>query len=201
MLRTRFVVAALGIMLVSSTAALALSGRLNRPAELHGTLLEPPLPAAAFALHSGGPAPVGPAEFRGKLVVLFFGFTSCPDVCPLTMNRLAAAMEALGERASDVQVVLISVDPDRDPPESVNEYARRFHPSFVGVTGTEEELRAVASSYGIFFAKSPDESGSYTVDHSASTLVLDREGQLRLIWPFDTASEDLASDLRYLLRR
>jgi protein SCO1 len=202
MLRKRFLFAGLAIMLFGTGTALALGGRLSRAPELHGTLLNPPLPAAEFALASSGPAPVGPQHFRGKLVVLFFGFTACPDVCPLTMQRLGAAMHELGDRADQVQVILVSVDPDRDPPERVDAYAKAFHPSFVGVTGSEDELRAVASSYGIFFARNPDAGGAgYSVDHSASSLVLDRTGQLRMIWPFDTSSEDLASDLRYLLRR
>jgi protein SCO1 len=202
MIRKRFLFAGLAVMLLGTGTALALGSRLQRAPELHGTLLDPPLPAAQFDLRSSGPDPVGPQNFRGKVVVLFFGFTACPDVCPLTMQRLAAAMHELGERAGDVQVILVSVDPERDTPAEVDEYARRFHPSFVGVTGTEEELRATASSYGIFFAR--NESGSaagYTVDHSASTLVLDRTGQLRMIWPFDTTGEQFAGDLRYLLRR
>jgi protein SCO1 len=202
MIRKRIFFAGLAIMLLGTGTALAIGGRLERAPELHGTLLDPPLPAAQFELMSSGPEPVGPQNFRGKVTVLFFGFTACPDVCPLTLQRLAGAMHELGDRANDVQVILVSVDPDRDPPQKVDEYARRFHPGFVGVTGTEEELRAVASSYGIFFAK--NESGSeagYSVDHSASTLVLDRTGHLRMIWPFDTTSDQFASDLRYLLRR
>jgi protein SCO1 len=202
MIRTRFLLAGLALMLLGTGSALALGARLNRTPELHGTLLDPPLPAAEFALTSGGGRLVGPPQFRGKLVVLFFGFTHCPDVCPLTMQRLGAAMRELGDRAEQVQVILVSVDPERDPPDAIDAYAKRFHPSFVGVTGTEDGLRAAASSYGIFFAR--NDAGSeagYSVDHSASTLVLDRDGQLRLIWPFDTTAEALASDLRYLVRR
>jgi protein SCO1 len=202
MMRKRVFFAGLAIILLGTGSALAIGGRLAPPPELHGTLLEPALPARPFALASAGGERIGPADFRGSVVVLFFGFTSCPDVCPLTLHRLAAALGELGERAADVQVILVSVDPERDPPETVDAYARRFHPNFRGVTGTETELRAVASSYGIFFATNPGSEGAgYSVDHSASTLVLDRDGGLRMIWPFDVASDALASDLRYLLRR
>jgi protein SCO1 len=199
MLARRTLIAAL-VALVAA-GALTLSARLGPPPELHGTLLDPPLPAKAFALTSAGGARIGPETFRGKVTVLFFGFTHCPDVCPLTLQRLASAMAELGDRAGEVQVVLVSVDPERDPPGVVDAYARRFHPSFRGVTGTEEEVRAVAGAYGIFFARSPgSEAAGYSVDHSASTLVLDRDGGLRLIWPFDVGSDALAADLRYLLR-
>jgi protein SCO1 len=200
--RKRFVVAALAIVLLGTVAAAALNARLARAPELHGTVLEPPLPAAEFALTTSGGDRIGPQHFRGSVVVLFFGFTNCPDVCPLTLQRLAGAMDALGDRADGVQVILVSVDPERDTPEAVDDYARRFHARFAGVTGTEEELRQVASRYGIFFAANPvDGETGYTVDHSASTLVLDRNGRLRMIWPFDTQAEDFASDLAWLLRR
>jgi protein SCO1 len=202
MIRKRFLFAGLAIALLGTGTALALGGRLAGPPELHGTLLDPPLPAAEFALQTAGGAATGPQDFRGRLVVLFFGFTHCPDVCPLTMQRLGAAMQELGDRADQVQVILVSVDPERDPPDAIDAYAKRFHPGFLGVSGTEEEVRAVASAYGMFFARNEvGGAAGYTVDHSASTLVLDRDGQLRMIWPFDTTSEKLASDLRYLIRR
>lgn len=202
MARYRFVIAALAIMILATAAALALGSRLGQPAELHGTLLDPPLPAAEFVLATAGGETAGPQDFRGQLVVLFFGFTNCPDVCPMTMHRLATAMEQLGDRADQVQVILVSVDPERDPPDVIDGYARRFDPRFMGVTGTDEELRAVTSAYGIFYARTEVEGETgYTVDHSASTLVLDRNGDLRLIWPFDTEPEAMAHDLRYLIRR
>jgi protein SCO1 len=202
MIRKRFLLTGIGLMLVATGAALALAGPLSRTPELHGTLLHPPLPAAGFELATSGGETVGPQDFRGQLVVLFFGFTNCPDVCPLTMHHLSVAMEALGNRADQVQVVLVSVDPERDPPERVDGYAKRFHPAFVGVTGGDAELREITSAYGIFYARTElDGEAGYTIDHSASTLVLDRNGDLLMIWPFDTPGEAMAADLRYLLRR
>jgi len=200
--RKRFVVAALAIVLLGSAAAAAMATRAGRAPELHGTLLQPPLPAAEFLLTSAGGDRTGPQEHRGRLVVLFFGFASCPDVCPLTLQRLSGAIGSLGDRGDDVQVILVSVDPDRDTPEATNDYAQSFDPRFIGVTGSEDELREVASRYGIFFAANPVEGESgYSVDHTASTLVLDRRGRLAMIWPFDTAEAELASDLAWLLRR
>jgi protein SCO1 len=202
MVRYRFVFAALAIMILATAGALVLSSRLGTAPDLHGTLLDPPLPAADFALETAGGERLGPQAFRGQLVVLFFGFTNCPDICPMTMHRLSEAMAELGDRADQVQVILVSVDPERDPPEVIDGYAKRFDPRFLGLTGSDEELRVVTSSYGIFYARNEVEGETgYTVDHSASTLVLDRNGNLRLVWPFDTSAEAMAHDLQHLIRR
>jgi protein SCO1 len=202
MARYRFVVAALAIMALATAGALVLGGRVGAVPQLHGTLLDPPLPASEFALVTSGGGEVGPGDFEGRLVVLFFGFTNCPDVCPMTMHRLAVAMEELGDRSDQVQVILVSVDPERDPPDRVDAYAKRFDPRFIGVTGSEDRIREVTRAYGIFYARAEVEGElGYTIDHSASTLVLSREGDLRMIWPFDTSAEAMAHDLRYLLRR
>jgi len=169
--------------------------------ELHGTYLEPPLPAADFELTSAD-GPVRLAELRGKVVVLFFGYTFCPDVCPTTMVRLGQAMELLGKDAERVQVIMVSVDPERDTPEKLAQYARAFHPSFLGVTGTREEIDAVASAYGIYHAKAEGSGATgYLVDHSANVTVIDRRGGVRLIWPYNVEAADVASDLRFVLRQ
>lgn len=200
--RNPLLIAVLVFLAFATAGVFSLRARHSPPPELHGTLLEPPLPVRDFALSAGGAAPVRLQDFRGRLVVLFFGYTACPDVCPLTMQRLASAVEQLGERAAEVQVVLISVDPGRDEPARVHDYATRFHPGFVGVTGSDEEIRAVATAYGIFYERSAGSAASgYLVDHSASVLVLDREGRLRLIVPSDVGADELAADLRYLLGR
>lgn len=172
-----------------------------RAGELHGTYLEPPLPAAEFELTSAE-GPVRLADLRGKVVVLFFGYTFCPDVCPTTMVRLGQAMELLGNDAERVQVIMVSVDPERDTPEKLAQYARAFHPSFLGVTGTQEEIDAVASAYGIYHAKAEgSDATGYLVDHSANVTVIDRRGGVRLIWPYNVDAEGLASDLRFVLRK
>jgi protein SCO1/2 len=118
------------------------------------------------------------------------------------MVRLGQAMELLGKDADRVQVVMITVDPARDTPERLAEYARAFHPSFIGLSGTQEEIDAVASAYGIYHAKAEGSAATgYLVDHTATTTVLDRRGGVRLLWPFDVPAEGLASDLKVLLRR
>ena len=172
--------------------------REPRP-ELHGTLLEPPMPADDFTLTSAE-GPVRASDYRGKLVVLTFGYASCPDVCPTTMQRLARAMDRLGPAAEEVQVLLITVDPERDTPERLHAYASTFDSTFVGLSGTPEEIAAVASSFGIFYDRAGAASASgYLVDHSSVVTVLDREGDTWLLWPFDTSPEAMAADLDYLI--
>lgn len=189
------------VLFVAATGFVAFNLVGSRSGELHGTYLEPPLPAADFTLTSAD-GPVRLADLRGKAVVLFFGYTFCPDVCPTTMVRLGQAMELLGKDAERVQVVMVSVDPERDTPERLAQYARAFHPSFIGVTGTQEEIDAVASAYGIYHAKAEgSEATGYLVDHTANVTVIDRSGGVRLIWPYNVDAEGVASDLKFVLRK
>lgn len=200
-MKFRHVLLVVLVLLVGGTGFVTLNFLRGMGGELHGTLLEPPLPAADFTLTSDA-GPVRLSDLRGKVVVLFFGYTLCPDVCPTTMVRLGQAMELLGKDAERVQVVMISVDPERDTPEKLGQYARAFHPSFLGLTGTREEVDAVASAYGIYHAKAEGSSATgYLVDHTATTTVLDRGGGIRLLWPFEVPAEDLAADLRIMLRK
>ena len=194
-------------MLLAAGAAVALvAGVLvarsvsSPPPELAGTLIDPPMAAEGFTLASAD-GPVSLSDFRGRTVVLFFGYTHCPDVCPLTLARLARAMEVLGEEAAEeVQVVMVSVDPERDTPERVGEYAARFHPSFVGLTGSREEVERVATDFGIYAGAGEETAeGEYLVNHSATVTVLGPGGRVRMLWPYDVPGEALASDLRYLL--
>jgi protein SCO1/2 len=141
------------------------------------------------------------SDLRGKVVLIYFGYTFCPDVCPATMVELKKAMNDLGRDSEDVQVVMISLDPLRDTPEILQSYVQHFHPSFMGLTGTDEEISAITVPMGIFYEKhegSP-ESG-YLIDHTATVVVVDKDGYLRLIYSFDTPGEDMAKDLRYLVR-
>lgn len=173
---------------------------------LRGSLIDPPLPAGDFVLASAD-GPVALGDLRGRVVVLFFGYTFCPDVCPFTLQRLRAARQLLGPAAEEVQVVFVSVDPGRDTPERATSYARGFDPEFVGVTGTDAEIAAVASSFGIFYARAEADPGTpgdgaddyYLVDHSATVLVLDREGSIRLLWSGEVTAEEMASDLSWLV--
>jgi protein SCO1/2 len=171
------------------------------PKALHGEVISPPSPRPDFTLQAAT-GPISLSDFRGKLVVLYFGYTSCPDLCPLTLSYLRQTLDSLGGQASEIQVVFVSVDGLRDTPEKLSDYVHLFRPDFVGVTGTEAQIDSVTKEYGIFYLLyPPDENGFYSVDHTATIQVLDREQNLVLIWPHGIQPEQMASDLKVLLKK
>jgi protein SCO1/2 len=140
------------------------------------------------------------ADFKGKVVVVFFGFTQCPDVCPTTMAELAQVKKAMGADGDRVQGVFITVDPERDTPELLKAYLGSFDPSFIGLRGTLEQTAATAKDFKVFFAKVPGKSeGSYTMDHTAGSYIFDTTGKLRLFTRYGSGAEALAADLKTLL--
>jgi protein SCO1/2 len=141
------------------------------------------------------------ADFRGKLVLLFFGFTSCPDVCPTTMAKLGEVMRLLGADADRVQGLFVTVDPKRDTPQLLAQYVPAFHPTFLGLYGTEQQTASAAKEFKVYFqAQQPDPSGFYTVDHSSPVFAFDRRGRLRLLIRPEINAESVARDLRALLK-
>jgi protein SCO1/2 len=172
----------------------------QRPHAFYGTAVDPPYPAQNFTLTSAA-GPVSLIDFRGKLVVVYFGYTFCPDVCPATLAKLTQALKNLGAQAAEVQVLMVSLDPERDTPERLEEYLTSFDPSFIGITGTKEQLDFITAANGVFYEKisgsSPD---NYSIDHTASLLVFDRELSLVLLIPFETTPNQVADDLKYLLK-
>jgi protein SCO1/2 len=138
-------------------------------------------------------------DFRGKAVVLFFGFTHCPDICPTTLADVAGAVKALGPDAERVQVLFVTVDPERDTPQDLAKYVGAFDPRFLALRGDLEATRRVAKEFKIYFEKRP-QGATYTVDHSAQTYVLDQQGRLRLLVRHERIANDLTDDLRTLLR-
>lgn len=140
-------------------------------------------------------------DFRGKAVVLFFGFTHCPDVCPTTLADTARALQALGPQAERVQVLFVTVDPERDTPQALASYVSAFDPRFLGLYGDAEATRRVAKEFKIYYEKRAGSApGSYTMDHSAQTYVIDPQGRLRLLLRQERIAEDLPHDLRVLLQ-
>lgn len=140
------------------------------------------------------------ADFRGKVVALFFGFTHCPDVCPTTLVEMAGVMKELGDDAAKLQVLFVTVDPERDTPEVLKRYVPAFHPSFLGLAGSAEETAAAAKEFKIFYQKQKLSGGGYTMDHSAGTYLLDREGRLRLFAQYGAGAPALLHDIRLLLK-
>ncbi|MEO7743773.1 MAG: SCO family protein [Usitatibacter sp.] len=148
--------------------------------------------------HNGKPRTL--ADFRGKVVVVTFGFTHCPDVCPTMLADLAAAVKELGDDGARVQVLFVTVDPRRDKPELLREYVPAFHPAFLGLTGDDAALARVRKDFNVYASvregRTPE---AYTVDHSAQMFVFDAGGRIRLVIPQAMAPKLLASDLRILL--
>ncbi len=148
--------------------------------------------------HTGRPRTL--ADFRGKAVAIFFGFTHCPDMCPTAMAELAEVMKLLGEDARRVQVLFVTVDPKRDTPAVLSQYVPAFHPSFLGLHGDAAAIERTAKEFKIYHrANLPKDGGAYSVDHSGQILVFDPEGRLRLMMKPDLTPESMAHDLRLLL--
>jgi protein SCO1/2 len=140
------------------------------------------------------------AEFKGKVVVVFFGFTHCPDVCPTTLVELAAVKKQLGADGERVQGIFVTVDPERDTPELLKAYVENFDKGFVALRGTPDETRAVAKQFKVFYNKVPGKTDtSYTVDHTAGSYIFDASGRIRLFTRYGTGAEALAHDLKILL--
>jgi protein SCO1 len=140
------------------------------------------------------------ADFKGKVVVVFFGYTQCPDVCPTTMAELAEVKRALGADGAKVQGVFITIDPERDTPELLKAYVGNFGPDFVALRGSPEQLKALAKDFKVFYAKVPGKAeGSYTMDHTAGSYIFDAQGRVRLFARYGTGAKALADDLKLLL--
>jgi len=140
------------------------------------------------------------AEFRGKAVVLFFGYTQCPDVCPTTLSAMAEVVKLLGTDAARLQVVFVTLDPERDAPQLIAEYMAQFHPAFLGLRGDRAATEAAAKEFKVFYSKqATGAAGGYTLDHTAGSYVFDPQGRLRLYLRHGAASPDIAADLKLLL--
>ncbi len=173
-----------------------------QPYQLKGTEYPEGIQAEEFTLTTTEGRPFRLSDQRGKVVLMFFGFTSCPDVCPTTLAEAKRIMEGLGDETENVRFVFITVDPERDTPERLGQYVSNFHPEIIGLTGTPEELQTMFDAYGIYAAKVPleDSAAEYTMDHTARVFLVDQDGRLRLSYAFGTPDEDILQDVQYLLR-
>ena len=172
-----------------------------KPASFRGTTYAEPYPVAPdFALTRANGTQFRLSEMHGKVVALFFGYTSCPDVCPTTLAELKQALEKLGNKADQVQVLFVTVDPQRDTPERLQEYVNHFNPAFVGLSGSESDLAKVWNDYGVFVETVDGGSAAgYLVNHTARVTLIDQQGNLRVSFPFETPVEDVVHDLNLLL--
>jgi protein SCO1/2 len=193
MVRTALIALAWVLSLAAPTLA------ADAPA-LKAGVFSPPRMAPDFTLQGSDGKELKLSNLRGRVVVLGFGFTSCPDVCPITLATLAQAYKKLGAVAKDVQVVYITVDPARDDAQRMKQYLATFDPSFVGGTGSPERLEAVRKEYGVL-AEKKQYGSNYTVAHSSSIYLIDREGLLRALMPYGRNPDDYVHDLQILARR
>jgi protein SCO1/2 len=175
----------------------ALASAAETPA-LEAGVFEPPHAAPELGLRGSNGAELTLARHRGKVVALAFGFTSCPDVCPVTLGTLAEARKKLGADAARLQVVYVTVDPERDDAERMRTYLAGFDPSFVGGTGEPDRLAAVRAAYGVLAEKVANPAG-YGVAHSSSIYLIDPAGRLRALMPYGRPADDFVHDVRVLL--
>lgn len=185
------------MLLLAAIAAHADDGRRADAARLMNELMSGRAPVGgAFALPDAAGKLRSLAEFRGRLVLLYFGYAYCPDVCPTDLAAIGGALRLLGEKAADVQPLFVTLDPARDTPQVLREYAPAFHPSFIALRGSDADTLSVARSYKVFYEKVPDGKGGYDIDHAAFTFLLDRNGNYIAFFPPGTKPDRIAAMLK-----
>lgn len=161
-------------------------------------VFDPPRQAPDFSLTGTNGQALTLSHYRGKVVLLAFGYSSCASVCPITLNTFAQALHEMGATAAGVQVVYVTVDPQRDTPARLKTFLDNFDPEFIGGTGTEKQLQQVRKDYGVTATKIPA-GGSYVYDHSSFIYLIDRAGRIRALMPYGHPPDDFAHDLHILL--
>ena len=169
--------------------------------ELAGATLTDPHPVPDFTLTSAEGS-VSLSDYRGQYVFLYFGYTFCPDVCPITLAKLARLRQDLGDDAGRVQVIMISVDPERDTPSDLADYVRVFDPTFVGVTGAQAEVDQAGEPYGLYYEKHEGTAATgYLVDHTARAFLIGPDGRALVAYPHEVDQDALLADMRWLIRQ
>ena len=192
---------AIRIFLLAIAALLAACDKPGAPAaNFHGADITGAEYARTLALPDQNGQPRTLADFKGKVTVVFFGYTQCPDACPTTMAELAQVKKLLGQDGDRVQGVFVTVDPERDTPQVLKSYMMNFDPSFVALRGTPEQTAATAKEFKVFYAKVPGKAAdSYSMDHSAGSYVFDTQGRIRLFERYGSGADALVADIKALL--
>lgn len=184
---------------LGATLMLALAAcTRNIAAKLHGVDLSKMKLPGTFHLHDADGHPRTLEDFRGSIVLLLFGYTHCPDVCPTTLARAVQIRQLLGDQGHKLKVVFVTVDPERDTPAILKAYTTAFDPGFIGLSGDAGQTAEAARSFGTFYRKVPS-GNSYTMDHSALDYVIDQEGVVRFALQYEESAQDSADDIRLLL--
>ncbi len=171
------------------------------PSKFKGSVMPVQIPAPDFELTNADGETVRLSDFKDEIVLLYFGYTFCPDVCPTSLSDLSRVQRKLDDNGEKIQVIMVSVDPERDSPKKLSEYVQHFHPTFIGLTGSKEEIDAAAKGYGVYYEKHEGtEASGYLVDHTARIFVIEPDGLYRLSFGFGTPVDDIVSDLRLILK-
>jgi protein SCO1/2 len=190
----RFFWVVTGILSLVALAAIAATVLIRMPQAYAGSVINPPSLASDFSLTDQTGGTVRLSDFRGKYVLLFFGYSHCPDQCPATMAVLTQARSELGAQAGNVQVLFVSTDPSHDTPQSMGAFLARFDPTFIGLTGSMAQLQPIWKDYGVTVL-----DGGET--HSSYTYLIDPNGNLRLTYPYPSTPEEISADLKILFRK
>ncbi len=195
----------IGALIILPILALGTHFALQHPQAEQGLrsgTFDPPREAPGFNLDGSNGSKLNLRDQLGKVVIVEFGYTYCQEVCPITLAHLTETYKKLGSAARDVQLIYVTVDPGRDNPERLHEHLATFNPTFLGATGTPEELQAVQKAYGVVAKQvvSPNPALGYAVDHSSSLYLIDRKENLRAWVPFGTPVDDIVHDLQFLLK-
>jgi protein SCO1/2 len=191
----------MGIAILAGIGIIYATMTYARPYAYQGSLIDPPVLAPSFTLVDQHGQSFRLDEQVGKVVLMFFGYTHCPDVCPVTLTDFKEIKTQLDTQSKDVAFLFITADPERDTPEQLDNYLENFDPEFIGLTEERSALEPVWQDYGVFQAKvESDDPENYLVDHSARTYVIDKMGNLRLTYLFGTSSEVIAEDVIHLLK-
>ncbi len=166
-----------------------------------GTRIEPPRQVADFTLTSHAQQQVSLSDFRGKPLMLYFGYTFCPDICPTTLAEFVQVKRKLGDQADNVAFLFVSVDGERDTPERIATYLSAFDEDFIGLSGEEQQIRKIGVDYGLFFQKREIEgtSADYLIDHTAASFLIDQQGRLHTVYAYGTPPEIISEDILMLL--
>ena len=197
MRKTIFWLSAVLVLMIALVAGWSQFGRGHIPG---GSMIDPPGPAPEITLTDTGGEEFRLSAHRGELVLLFFGYTYCPDVCPGTLKNMQVVFERLGGRAGEVRFVFITVDPARDDAARIRSYLDGFNPAFIGLTGSEDALERVYADYSVNVARGPAAGAAgYDVEHASRIFVVDREGRLIETFPYGLSRDAILADLQHLI--